>query len=177
MIFIDGGYLRDGLRTIFGHDRVDFGALAIRLLQLTQRSSYLQGELVRTLYYDAIVDPAEEREEYQKQNAYFEKIRRQNFYEVKLARLIKTSDGTYRQKGVDVLLAIDMITKAYQGQYEIAVLLSGDDDLVEAVKVVKDAGKHVYGAYFDHNASKRLVETFDVRQTLTPEFFVVPKET
>jgi uncharacterized LabA/DUF88 family protein len=69
---------------------------------------------VRAFYYDAIIDLAEDREGHQKQNQYFENIRKCDFYKVKLARLIKTGEGSYRQKGVDVLLAIDMITKAYQ---------------------------------------------------------------
>ncbi len=98
---------------------------------------------------------------YDEQDRYFEKIRKNNNYEVKLGRLIKTKDR-YRQKGVDILLAIDMITKAFLNHYEIALLLGGDDDYVDLVKSIKDlTGKRIYGAYFQNSVSERLAESFD----------------
>lgn len=166
MIFIDGGYLRKGLKGMFGHGNIDFTKLANFLVGLVFRG-HIQGELVRVFYYDACVDKAENSSEYEKQEQYFNEIRKCDFHEVKLGRLIKTSEGSYRQKGVDVLLAIDMITKAYQGQYDIAILLGGDDDLVDVVKAVKDTGKQIYGVYFTESASKRLIDSFDVRRPLT----------
>jgi uncharacterized LabA/DUF88 family protein len=106
--------------------------------------------------------------EYGKQDEYFKRIRMNNNYEVKLGRLIKTKGNNFRQKGVDVLLAIDMITKAFLNQYEIALLLGGDDDYVDLIKSIKDlTGKRVYGAYFERSASERLVESLDRRLILS----------
>ena len=94
---------------------------------------------------------------------YFRKVKEYDYHEVKLGRLIKTNDGC-KQKGVDVRIVIDMILKAYENHYDIAVLVSGDDDLVDAVKTVKDAaGKQVYVAYYPKTASPRLIESFDKR--------------
>lgn len=159
MIFIDGGYLREGIKKVSGHDNIDF-ALLPHLLRWSTLSGPIQPELIRVYYYDAIVDHKDPK--YDEQNRYFERIQENNNYEVKLGRLIKTKDDRYRQKGVDVLLAVDMITKAFLNHYEIAVLLGGDDDYVDLVKSIKDfTGKRILGAYFQENVSKRLATSFD----------------
>lgn len=41
--------------------------------------------------------------------------------------------------GVDTLIAIDTVTKAYQNHYDVAVLLEGDDDFIDVVKAMKNA--------------------------------------
>jgi len=53
------------------------------------------------------------------------------------------------QKGVDVLLAVDMIKFAANNAYDTAILVSGDSDLASAVDLVKTMGKHVEVVYFD----------------------------
>lgn len=47
------------------------------------------------------------------------------------------------QKGVDVQLAVDMVTNAYNHNYDIAILCSGDLDLLDSLKVIKSFGKRV----------------------------------
>jgi hypothetical protein len=61
-----------------------------------------------------------------------------------------------------------MISKAHLNHYDITLLLAGDDDYLDKVKSIKDfTGKRVYGAYFERNASPRLVESFDMRIPIT----------
>jgi uncharacterized LabA/DUF88 family protein len=50
------------------------------------------------------------------------------------------------EKAVDVKLASDLIT--LKDIYDVAVIVSGDQDYVPAVKVVKDAGKQVVNVAF-----------------------------
>ncbi|MBI4344354.1 MAG: NYN domain-containing protein [Euryarchaeota archaeon] len=174
MIFIDGGYLRESFKKLFGHDRIQYGFLSRRLFEKVSGSitggatgtAGLQLELRRVYYYDAIVTPKEE--EFDQQNKYFAAIEENPDYEVKLGRLIRLGDGGFRQKGVDILLAIDMINKAHLNHYDIALLLAGDDDYLDLVKTVKDiSGKRVFGAYDTSSASKRLIKSFDRRIELT----------
>jgi uncharacterized LabA/DUF88 family protein len=47
------------------------------------------------------------------------------------------------QKGVDTLIALDMVQMAERGTYTEAVLVAGDRDLVEAVRLAQDAGARV----------------------------------
>lgn len=55
---------------------------------------------------------------------------------------LKQKKGEVYQKGVDVLLATDLIHLAHTpGAYDIAIILSGDTDLIEAVHLIKTLGK------------------------------------
>lgn len=171
MVFIDGGYLRSEIKEKFGHDNIKFDLLP-HVFAGKVNWSTISMELIRVYYYDAIVDPKENAEKYKEQESYFNNIRKIDNFEVKLGRLIRTSkeNEKYRQKGVDVLLAIDMISKAHLDHYDIALLLAGDDDYLDMVQAIKDfTGKRIYGAYFERNASPRLVKSFDKRVPITDE--------
>jgi uncharacterized LabA/DUF88 family protein len=50
------------------------------------------------------------------------------------------------EKAVDVMLATDLIT--LKSIYDLAIIVSGDQDYVPAVKSVKDAGKTVVNVAF-----------------------------
>lgn len=51
-----------------------------------------------------------------------------------------------QEKGIDVLIALDMALGAVRDQFDVAILVSGDTDLVPAVDAVLDAGKWVENA-------------------------------
>lgn len=55
-------------------------------------------------------------------------------------RVVKTEE-----KGSDVNIATHMLRDGYEGQYECAVLVSNDSDLVEPLKVVKERIGRVVG--------------------------------
>ena len=75
---------------------------------------------------------------------------------------MKKTKENHEQKRVDILIAIDMLTKAYQHHYDIAVFVGGDDDFTGLVEAVKEqAGKRVVGFYFPRHTSKRLLDEFD----------------
>ncbi len=167
MVFIDGNYLRTELRNLFdGDDRINYHVLGDNLRQWAR---YLDAEphLVRAYYYDAIweIPPSldsDDTEEYHKQKAYLEKIEDTDLFEVRKGR-IRDGKREREQKGVDVLISIDMISKAYENHYDVAVLVSGDDDLLDVVKTVKNSGKNVMGAFFPKSISKRLRDSFDFK--------------
>ena len=169
MIFIDGGYLREGLKKEFDDDRISLEGFQSLVLYLVGLVGYakIKGELIRTYYYDAIVDETE-KEKRQEQSSFFTMMRNLPFCTVRLGRLVKTGEG-YRQKGVDIMMAIDMLSKAYANHYEIAILLAGDGDFVDLVEAVKDAGKRIYGAYLEEHVSENLLEGFDLPIMLTRE--------
>ena len=55
--------------------------------------------------------------------------------------------GAYRfggeEKGIDVLIALDLALGARDDRYDVAVLVSADTDLVPAIEVALDAGRRV----------------------------------
>jgi uncharacterized LabA/DUF88 family protein len=48
-----------------------------------------------------------------------------------------------REKGIDVMLAVDLVMGAVRDEYDVAVLMSADTDLLPAAEAVIDAGKWI----------------------------------
>lgn len=71
------------------------------------------------------------------------------------------------EKGVDMRLGVDVLSAAAKDMYDAAVLVSGDGDLAEAVKSVKELGRHVEVAAFPKNRAYELVQAADVSRDLT----------
>ena len=69
------------------------------------------------------------------------------------------------------MLATDLLEYAWDGLYDVAILVSGDADFAYALQAVKNMGKHVEVAYFESNISKDLFEVADYRHLLTPKYF------
>ena len=57
----------------------------------------------------------------------------------KNCRQCKKEYRTFEEKRTDVNIAIHLLTNAYKDNYDKAVLISGDSDIIPAVKAVKQA--------------------------------------
>lgn len=66
-----------------------------------------------------------------------------------------------------------MVKGAYEGTFDVAVLVSGDGDFVPAVKVVQKKGKSVENAYFKPSISWHLKQECDKSIRLTKELLDV----
>ncbi len=88
----------------------------------------------KNLYVERINKQVRNRKGQQK---FFEKIEGNLFIELKTMPL-KQADGEIYQKGVDVKLATDLVNLAHTNAYDVALILGGDTDLVECVKLVKE---------------------------------------
>jgi uncharacterized LabA/DUF88 family protein len=157
--FVDGCYLTSNLKKMFDDPYVNHPMLVNRLEAVVSIPSF-RSLLIRLYYYDAISNDKAVTDE---QKTRHEQLKNTDLCELRLGRIKEVKKGTIRQKGVDTLLAIDMISKAYQNHYDVAVLFAGDDDFVDVVKSVKNAGKQVYGVYFDKVTSQELKDSFDKR--------------
>jgi len=85
-------------------------------------------------YYDNIQKQKRNREG---QIKFFEKLEKSPSIDLKTT-ILKQSNGEIYQKGVDVKLATDLIHLAHTDSYDIAIILGGDSDLKEAVKLVNE---------------------------------------
>jgi|SRR5579859_776036 len=63
--------------------------------------------------------------------------------------VFKRDKGSQRSKGVDITLTKDVLSHAYQGNFDVALLVAGDGDYVPLVREVKRLGKNVDGMFFD----------------------------
>ncbi len=183
MMFVDGGYLREqmkknckDLRKIGDETKPIFQA---NLQTIFGKACGLffpntLADLIRIYYYDGVSDDAR-HEEIRK---YHNLLRSMKNVQVITIPIVKSSkEEGYKQKGVDIQLAIDMLTKAYEDHYDAAFLLTGDQDFIPLVNAVKDdAGKKVYGIYFDTSFSVEMGLSFDeglrVDKTLAYEFMM-----
>jgi uncharacterized LabA/DUF88 family protein len=83
---------------------------------------------------------AKQKRNFEGQRSMFEEIQDNSLIELRSTPL-KQREGEVYQKGVDVLLATDLVNLAHINAYDIAIILSGDTDLIEAVKLIKSLGK------------------------------------
>lgn len=60
-----------------------------------------------------------------------------------LRRVASIDSVTWVEKGVDVMIATDMVSMAYEDKYDTAYLLSADGDFTHAIKKVRDTGRKV----------------------------------
>ncbi len=68
---------------------------------------------------------------------------------------------SFTEKRIDVSIAVDMVTLAYDDVYDTAILVSSDADFFKAIKVVKAQGKRVENAYFQVGQSNQLRKICD----------------
>ncbi len=149
MIFIDGSNLYHSLKSNFKRTDIDMGKFSNRLLD--------KRRLIRIYYYNARVGQREEPERYHDQQKFFSGITAIPYCELRLGRLVYANwpGAPPYEKGVDIMLATDMITHSFKNNYDIAILVAGDNDYVGAIQAVKDNGKNLEVALFGKESSSR----------------------
>ncbi len=143
MIFIDGSNMYHSLKAYFHRTDIDLGKFCEKLVD--------KRKLVRIYYYNAEVGQREEPERYKDQRQFFDSVEAIPYTELRLGRLVYTSawpNTPPYEKGVDVMLATDMLTHCFKNNYDTTILVAGDSDFVGALQAVKDNGKHVEVALF-----------------------------
>ena len=142
MIFIDGSNLYHSLKTYFKRTDLDIGKFCQKLFE--------KRRLIRIYYYNARVGLREEPQRYRDQQKFFDGVTSIPYTELRLGRLVYSNwpNSPPYEKGVDILLATDMLTHAFKNNYDVAVLIAGDNDYVGAIQAVKDNGKNVEVALF-----------------------------
>ena len=88
-------------------------------------------------------------------------------WQIEFGHMLKT-DG-YHEKGVDVLMAIDLLAGAYENIYDTAILVSSDTDLIPALIKARQKGKKIEYVGFSHKPSMGLIANSDIRRLLRKE--------
>jgi len=146
-IFIDGSNFYHGLKANLGYANINFEKFCYLILEGRR--------LTRIYYYNAPKNAQKDPTGYVEQQKFFEQLRKVPFLELKLGRLVLRS-GVSIEKGIDVLVAVDMIRYARNNAYDTAILVSGDGDFAPALEFLKDFGKHIENAYFSKGRSHHL---------------------
>jgi uncharacterized LabA/DUF88 family protein len=159
-IFIDGSNLYHSMKNNFGRHDLNFTEFATKLSEGRR--------LFRIYYYNVLQEPAQYPDSFREQQDFLEALRKTPYLEIRLGST-KKAVGT--EKGIDVMIATDLLYFAWSGFYDVAILVSGDADFAYAVQAVKNMGKHVEVAYFDGGVSKDLLDVADNRYLLDRVFF------
>jgi len=156
MIFIDGSNLYHSLKTGYGRTDIDIGKFCEKLLE--------KRRLIRIYYYNAIVGETQEPERYRSQQTFLNSVRMVPYLEMRLGRLVYTnawpSSPPY-EKGIDIMLATDLLTHSFKQNYDVAIVVGGDTDYVGAIQQVKNNGQNVEVALFGHTGSVELRHVAD----------------
>jgi uncharacterized LabA/DUF88 family protein len=161
-IFIDGSNLYHALRANLGRFNLNFAEFVNKLCGSRR--------LFRTYYYNVLQDPTQRPDAYREQQEFLDILRKTPYMEVRLGS-IKMAQGIPVEKGVDVMLATDLLYFAWNDFYDTAVLVSGDSDFAYALQAIKNMGKHVEVAYFESGISRDLLDIADNRHLLNRSFF------
>lgn len=168
-VFIDGSNFYHACRRNIGRTDINLGAFAEFLVGPTRNQ-------VRTYFYTCPLPPDAEDSARKGQQKFFGALQRTPYFEVRLGKLVRREVSCsacgdrhqrYQEKGVDMRIGVDMLALASKNMYDVAILVTGDGDLVEAVQAVKDLGKHVELATFRIGRSDELVTVADVVNELT----------
>jgi uncharacterized LabA/DUF88 family protein len=156
-LFIDGGYARERYREamndVFGNDG-----------DLCPRNMIPHGQYRRCFYYDCLdaQKPNETTVDYalrtKIQETYFGEFQSLPGVHVRLGKLIGQRP---RQKEVDIMLAVDMLTHGFNRNMSSAVLLAGDLDFRPVVDALVRAGIFVQVEYVRTSIAKELYTTAD----------------
>lgn len=163
-LFIDGAYIREELDSISAK-YFDNESISLEIRQLNQG-------YVKTFYYDCL--PHKKRNESDSDFANRLKKAENEFNRIRQCPgshviLGKTSGkiGRVRQKQVDVRIAVDMLSHAYNKNMFACTLITGDQDFTPVVQAIVLAGAYVSICCFKDSASKVLLDAADSRSFLS----------
>ena len=166
MAFVDAGYLTAGARThlkLHSTPRIDGDNLTFWASFVSRRAA--RAELLRAYVYDAQYPG--DAAEYSSQREYLDMLGAQPGIRLRLGHLVQRSAGsrraTWQQKGVDSLMVLDLVRLAQLRAFDIALVVAGDRDLAEALRVIADDhARRVYLYSVEGSApAKELVQAAD----------------
>jgi uncharacterized LabA/DUF88 family protein len=141
MAFVDAGYLTAGARThlkLPSAPRID-GLWLTRWVS-SAWTSRRGGDVLRAYVYDAQYPDG--AAQYSDQRSYFDALGAQPGIRLRLGHLVERSAGSpraaWQQKGVDTLMVLDLVRLAQQRAFDTALIIAGDRDLAEVLRVVAD---------------------------------------
>jgi uncharacterized LabA/DUF88 family protein len=150
-IFIDGSNLYYQLKELDAKVKIDYHQFSLALTGADRK-------LIRAYYY--ICPPINpQQDSYNDQQKFLLYLSNTPYMQVQYGNL-EIRGETQVEKGIDVRIAIDMVSLAYTNAYDAAVLVSNDADWIPAVAKVKDLGKHVEYAYLSRKTAQ-LVDACD----------------
>ena len=163
MIFIDGSNLYHVLLKNCGRSDLMFSSFGKKLAGKDR-------ELKKIFYYNVKQELQGKIKIPEEQKKFLKSLEKIDNLEVKLG-IWKEQNGSIVEKGVDVLLATDLVLNSVKNKYDTAIIVSGDGDFFPAIEAVKKEGKRVEVAAFESNISKEASDSADKVIKFRKSFF------
>lgn len=184
-VFIDGGFTSVLTKFIFPNPdktprKIDTHIFSELLCEANN------GELLRTYFYhcppyQSKYPTEDEKKRKRGYDSWMYALKQLRQMQIREGRLKKTFDEQgkpdFIQKGIDVLLAIDMLKLALKGAIQKIILISSDSDFVPVVRALRDEGMSVILYYYKSEEtgqgcfSQDLYDECDERKLLTIDLF------
>lgn len=129
-----------------------------KLIEILRKDRWL----LRAYFYTGVPSgnlPKEVYEDFKKQKGFLNELQNLGI-KVKTMPLKKTPEG-FIEKGIDILIATDMVSLAFRNAYDTAILVSGDSDYVPVIEEIQSLGKRVENASFKRESSYNLRKVCD----------------
>jgi uncharacterized LabA/DUF88 family protein len=148
MIFIDNSNIFKGFRRY--NIKADYERL---------KSVLLGNRILQDIFlYEGIVYPMSNRKK-----KWYNDLKNNSNYTIKASFDKRVSRKTFEKK-VDVRIAIDMVSFAYENRYDTAILVSGDGDFLPVIKKVKELNKRVEVWAFKYSLANIIEEEIGEEQ-------------
>ena len=162
-LFIDGAYFERSVKTI--------GKNFFGLEHFPTDYSKLSSGFAKTFYYDCLPlqKEGENHDDYhiriKPKINFFSELRLLNGFHV-YEGITTGSEGRIRQKQVDIMIAVDMLTHAFNRNMHRATLLTGDLDFKPLIDALVQNGMYVTLWYDPTNTNKELIYASDAKRKL-----------
>lgn len=153
-VFIDQSNLYKSIQNEYADNIIKYQKLALKLSAGRR--------LVRINIYISTLNPEYEPESSKAQQSFIYNIQGLPLVTVKTRPLRYTNKKRDREKGIDILLATDMLQQAYVNGYDTMILISGDGDYAPVFEEVKKRGKRVENAFLKAGRSNALRTASDI---------------
>ena len=122
MIFIDAEYVVSKMRDLLGKKK------PIKRTDINWKNiiQWITGkrQLIRAYYYSSRLNKEENSQTYQEQQEYLRHLKLSiPYFEIKLGRVVRIQGG-WVQKGIDVIIALDMFLIAVKNHYDTFACVS-----------------------------------------------------
>ncbi|MFX0106892.1 MAG: NYN domain-containing protein [Candidatus Hodarchaeota archaeon] len=137
-VFIDIGYFGKVLKYCFGEPRINFEQFSDLLCEGRER---LRTYVYDCTPYESTPPTSEETRRVANHVRFINSLTRLSRFDVRLGKTaLNPLTGEFYQRGVDVLLTVDLMRMAWSRQVDTAILVTGERDLIPAIESAKDAG-------------------------------------
>lgn len=187
MVFLDAGNLMGGWWTYCkqnGYVQINSKTNRLELTKKIDHEKLIKQlsvgtDFIRGYYYDSVEEPIDS-----KKQGFFDFLRSFSVTVVTKKLRFKSTECKHckekdvnipYQKGVDVALVTDVMSLANEQAYEIAIIVSGDNDFVDAINYIKSKGKKVWVASFINCLGEDTMRAADRCIQLDKLFTVITK--